>query len=345
MNKNILVTGAAGFIGFHLCKKLLKNNYKVVGIDNISDYYDTNLKEKRLELLSCEDHSKNNNWNFIKSDITDEKQLEKIFKSFEPKVVINLAAQAGVRYSLKNPKAYINSNIVGFNNLLECCRLFKVNNLLYASSSSVYGGNTKIPFSEIDSVNHPISMYAATKRANELMAHTYSHLFGIPSIGMRFFTVYGPWGRPDMAPMIFTKAILNNDPISIFNSGKMSRSFTYIDDVTDVIKKLIEKPAYPDVNFNTSEPNPSTSWCPHRIFNIGNPKNTQLLKFIECLEKELGKKGIKEYKGLQPGDVSDTYSDNTLINNWLGTNYETPLSIGIKKFIKWYLEFYKYKKF
>ena len=216
----------------------------------------------------------------------------------------------------------------------------KIKNLLYASSSSVYGGNTKTPFSEIDSVNHPVSIYAATKRSNELIAHSYSHLFGIPSTGMRFFTVYGPWGRPDMAPMIFTDAIMKNKPISIFNYGKMSRSFTYVDDVINTIEKLINKPAYPDEKFNTYEPNPSTSWCPHRIFNIGNKTKIELTKFIEYLEIELGKKAIKEYKDIQPGDIVETLSDNKIINSWVSEIQETPLSIGIKKFIEWYLNYY-----
>ena len=339
--KNILVTGAAGFIGFHLCRKLLHNGYKVIGIDNINDYYDINLKEKRLEILNDEFKKKHLSWDFIKTDITDDNNLKKIFEGFEPDIVVNLAAQAGVRYSLKNPKAYINSNVVGFFNILECCRSFKIKNLLYASSSSVYGGNTKKPFSEYDSVNHPISIYAATKRANELFAHSYSHLFNIPAIGMRFFTVYGPWGRPDMAPMIFANAILNNKPIEIFNYGKMSRSFTYIDDVIEVIEKLIEKPALPDKNFNTNEPNPSTSWCPHRIFNIGNKKKLELTEFIEHLEKNLGEKAIKIYKDMQPGDVKETLSDCSLINSWVDNVSETPLSKGICEFTKWYVDFYK----
>ena len=340
MSKNILVTGAAGFIGFHLCKKLLENNYLVIGIDNLNHYYDVNLKEKRLETLNNFSNKQNQNWKFIKADLTDEDNLLKIFTNYKPYVVVNLAAQAGVRYSLKNPKAYINSNIVGFSNLLECCKILQVENLLYASSSSVYGGNTKTPFSEKDAVNHPISIYAATKRANELIAHSYSHLFGIPSIGMRFFTVYGPWGRPDMAPMLFTNAILKNKPIELFNYGKMARSFTYIDDVVEVIQKLITKPAYADLNFNTNDPDPSTSWCPHRIFNIGNKNKTKITSFIEALEKELGKKALKIYKEIQPGDVIETLSDNNLINSWLGNSEETSLSEGIKEFVKWHKNFY-----
>ena len=341
MSKNILVTGAAGFIGFHLCKKLLENNFLVIGIDNLNQYYDINLKEKRLENLNYFSNKQNQNWKFIKADLTDEDNLIKIFTNYKPSIVVNLAAQAGVRYSLKNPKAYINSNIVGFSNLIECCKLVQVENFLYASSSSVYGGNTKTPFSEKDSVNHPISIYAATKRANELIAHSYSHLFGIPSIGMRFFTVYGPWGRPDMAPMLFANAILKNKPIEIFNYGKMARSFTYIDDVVEVIQNLILKPACPDLNFDTNEPDPSTSWCPHRIFNIGNKEKTKITSFIDSLEKELGEKAIKIYKEMQPGDVIETLSDNNLINSWLGNSKQTSLSEGIKEFVKWHKNFYR----
>ena len=241
MSKNILVTGAAGFLGFHLCKKLLENKIKVIGIDNINDYYDINLKKKRLEILHKTAKNKNN-WEFIKTDLINKDEMLEIFESYKPEKVVNLAAQAGVRYSLENPNAYINSNIVGFSNILESCKVSKVSHLLYASSSSVYGGNTKIPYSENDAVNHPVSIYAATKRSNELMAHAYSHLHNISATGMRFFTVYGPWGRPDMAPMIFSKAIIQKKPIKIFNKGDMSRSFSYVDDVVDIIIKLIEKP-------------------------------------------------------------------------------------------------------
>ena len=340
MSKTILVTGSAGFIGFHLCKKLLYKGYKIIGIDNINDYYDISLKEKRLEILKTNAGNKRLNWDFIKADICDNSNLLKIFKTFKPEIVVNLAAQAGVRYSLKNPQAYINSNIVGFSNILECCKLFKIKNLLYASSSSVYGGNRKTPFSENDPVNHPVSIYAATKRANELIAHTYSHLYQIPATGMRFFTVYGPWGRPDMAPMIFTDAIINNKPIEIFNYGKMWRSFTYIDDVIQIIEKLIEKPALPDKSFDDYSPNPATSWCPHRIFNIGNNKKINIKDFLLILEKELNKKAITKYKQMHPGDVIETLSDNKLIGSWIGNTNETNLPSGIKSFITWYKKFY-----
>ncbi|RPG57642.1 MAG: NAD-dependent epimerase/dehydratase family protein [Flavobacteriales bacterium TMED235] len=338
--KHILVTGAAGFIGFHVIQNFLKKGYKVVGIDNLNNYYDINLKNKRLEIL-LEDSSLNfNNWSFIKTDLMNKDHLFEIFDRFKPEIVVNLAAQAGVRYSLENPSAYINSNIVGFLNLLECCKSYKVKNLLYASSSSVYGGNSKIPFSEDDPVDHPVSIYAATKRANELIAHTYSHLYNIPAIGLRFFTVYGPWGRPDMAPMIFADAIINQKPIKIFNYGKMSRSFTYIDDVVEIIERLIKKPSIPSRNFNKYAPNPSTSWCPHRVFNIGNQKSVSLMEFIEYLEKELGKEAYKEFEEMQQGDVKDTLADNAKIISWIGDFEETSLSSGIKNFVEWYRSFY-----
>ena len=341
MNKNILVTGAAGFIGFHLCKRLLKNGYKVIGIDNINSYYDIKLKEKRLNILSEICIEDKTNWEFIKSDLTDENYLLEIFKSYVPETVVHLAAQAGVRYSLKNPKAYINSNIVGFSNILECCRIFKVKNFLYASSSSVYGGNTKIPFSENDSVNHPISLYAATKRSNELIAHSYSHLYGIPMTGLRFFTVYGPWGRPDMAPMIFADAILNNQPLNIFNYGNMSRSFTYIDDVINIVLKLMKKPSIPDQLFNSDSPKASTSSCSHRIFNIGNGNSIKLIDFISCLEKELKKEAIKIFHPMQQGDVVNTLSDNKIIDEWIGAYSMTPVSKGVNLFLDWFTQYYK----
>lgn len=339
MNRTILVTGSVGFIGFHLCKKLIKNGIKVIGIDNINNYYDIKLKKKRLEILS-QISSNKKNWKFFKTDLLEKDILLDIFKEYDPETVINLAAQAGVRYSIKNPSAYINSNIVGFQNILDCSKLNGVRNLLYASSSSVYGGNTKTPFSELDSVNHPISIYAATKRANELFAHTYSHLYNIPMTGMRFFTVYGPWGRPDMAPMIFTKAIYSKEPIKVFNFGQMSRSFTYIDDVITSIEKLIKKPANIDENFNKNNPNPSTSWCPHRIFNIGNNESVELEVFISLLEKEIGISAIKEYQEIQPGDVKETKADNTTLKNWIGACPLTPLEVGINRFISWYKDFY-----
>ena len=337
---NILVTGAAGFIGFHACNNFLKRGLKVIGIDNLNNYYDVKLKYKRLEILEKTASNNPENWKFIKVDLLNKELLLKIFEEFNPTVVLNLAAQAGVRYSLENPSTYINSNIVGFSNLLECCKLFNVKNLLYASSSSVYGGNSKIPFNEFDSVDHPVSIYAATKRANELLAHTYSHLYKIPATGLRFFTVYGPWGRPDMAPMIFADSIMNNKPIQIFNYGEMSRSFTYVDDVVEVLQRLIKKPAFPDACFDNYAPNPATSWAPHRIFNIGNQKSIKLMDFISCLEKELGKKAIKEFKDMIYGDIKDTLSDNSNVISWVGSFNETSLLKGVRMFINWYKNFY-----
>ena len=341
MKKNILISGSAGFIGFHLCKKLIENNHNVIGIDNLNDYYDINLKEKRLEILN-QVSLKKNNWKFIKVDLENKHSILNIFKNYQPEVVVNLAAQAGVRYSLENPSAYISSNIVGFLNILEACRLLEVKSLLYASSSSVYGGNTKIPFSENDPVNHPVSIYAATKRSNELMAHTYSHLYNLSCTGLRFFTVYGPWGRPDMAPMIFTKAILSGEPIRIFNNGNMSRSFTYIDDIIEITYKLINKPATPDHKFNRNTPNPSTSWNCHRIFNVGNKNSIKLLDFIKLLEEELGIKSLKRYEDMQLGDVQHTTSDDSSLMEWIGPTNYTSMKESIKKFIKWYKVFYKY---
>ena len=340
MSKYILVTGCAGFIGFHLCKQLIEERYKVIGIDNISDYYDTQLKKKRLEILSQTSLNKNN-WEFFKVDLIDKNSILQIFEKYKPSTVINLAAQAGVRYSLENPEAYINSNIHGFFNILECCKFSKVKSLLYASSSSVYGGNTKIPFSENDSVNHPVSLYAATKRSNELMAHSYSHLYGIPCTGLRFFTVYGPYGRPDMAPMIFADAIINKKTLKIYNYGKMSRSFTYIDDVTNILMRLIEKPATQDSSFDTKNPNSSSSWCPNRILNIGNDNAIGLLDFINMLEKELGLEAIKDFDSLKKGDVVNTQSENTNLNQWIGTYPKTSLSEGMKIFVNWYKNYYK----
>jgi len=342
MYKTILVTGSAGFIGFHLCKKLLENDFKVIGIDNLNKYYDINLKKSRLKILYEKFSKKENDWVFIEADLINKHLLLKIFKDYQPEIVVNLAAQAGVRYSIENPNAYINANIVGFSNLLECCKIIDIKNLLYASSSSVYGGNKKVPFSEIDPVNHPISLYAATKKSNELMAHVYCDLYNFSATGMRFFTAYGPWGRPDMAPMLFTKAILSNKPIKIFNQGNMSRSFTYIDDIIEIIYRLIKKPAESDKEFNKGDPNPSTSWNKHRIFNIGNEESTNLLDFINALELALGKKAIRKFENMQTGDVQHTSSDSQLIKNWVGISPKTSIKDGIKIFTNWYREFYKY---
>ena len=340
MSDYILVTGAAGFIGFHLCKKLLNEGFNVVGIDNLNSYYDVDLKKSRLKLLDSYHKKYFNFWDFIKVDLTNKDALDEIFCKYKPKVIINLAAQAGVRYSIDNPSAYIESNLLGFSNILECCRSFKVDKFLYASSSSVYGGNTKIPYAESDPTNHPVSLYAATKRSNELLAHSYSHLYKIPSIGLRFFTVYGPWGRPDMAPMKFTKLILSKQPLMVFNSGKMSRSFTYIDDAIELVFRLIKKNNLWDVNFDTTKPNPSTSWASHRILNIGSSANIKLLDFIATLEKELGIQALKELKPMQRGDVVNTSADCELINNLVGEINQTSIEKGVKEFVEWYKDYY-----
>ena len=288
MSRKILITGAAGFIGFHLCKKLLLENEEIIGLDNMNSYYDLNLKKGRLKELYKYNNDKNKSLYFIEGDLIDKEIIKRIFREYEPKLIIHLAAQAGVRYSITNPEAYLKSNLEGFLNIIEVCRNKDIENFIYASSSSVYGGNTKIPFNELDSVDHPVSLYAATKRSNELIAHTYSHLYNIPTTGLRFFTVYGPWGRPDMAPMIFTKAIFEKKPIEIFNNGNMMRDFTYIDDVINAIIKLIHKPAIIDEEFDKLNPNPSSSWAPYRIFNIGNQESIPLMNFIEILENEIG---------------------------------------------------------
>jgi len=338
--KLVLVTGAAGFIGSHLSKKLITNKYKVIGFDNLNDYYDLNLKKARLEDIKVFSSKYKNNWEFIFGDLEDKDKIFGIFKKYKPSLVIHLAAQAGVRYSIQNPFSYVNSNLVGFVNVLEASRLMKIENLIFASSSSVYGGNEKIPYSETDEVNHPISLYAATKKSNELIAHSYSHLFNLPCTGLRLFTVYGPWGRPDMAPMIFTKSILERKAINIFNNGEMWRDFTYIDDVINSIMGIVKKPAIKNVSFNKKIPDPSTSWAPYRIFNIGNRSSIKLTKFISILEEELGLKAIKCLKGLEPGDVISTKADTNAIEKWIGYKPKTSLEEGIKLFVNWYRNFY-----
>jgi len=337
---NILITGVAGFIGMAIAKKVLERGDSVIGIDNLNSFYDTKLKKSRLLELDKKGN-KNNKWNFIKGDLKDHDLLNEIFKNYTPNIVIHLGAQAGVRYSIENPKAYINSNLIGFANILECCRKNEIKNFIYASSSSVYGGNTKVPFSEYDQANHQVSLYAATKKSNEILAHSYSHLYNIPSTGLRFFTVYGPWGRPDMAPMIFTKSIFSKQKIKIFNNGEMFRDFTYIDDVVEIIFRLIKRPARKNKDFDKNNPDPATSWAPFRIFNIGNNNPISLMKFIKALEKEIGIEAKKEFLEMQPGDVKSTHSNNQLIREW--TDYEptTKLEDGIKKFISWYCSFYK----
>jgi len=338
MFEKVLVTGAAGFIGSAIVKKLLKEGLKVIGIDNINSYYNPLLKKKRIEQIREID--KDNFWEFHKVDLADKEKIDEIFKVYKPKIVINLAAQAGVRYSLINPMSYIQSNIVGFINILEGCREFNIKHLIYASSSSVYGGNKIYPYNEKQSVDHPISLYAATKKSNEVIAHSYSHLFKIPSTGLRFFTVYGPEGRPDMAPMIFADSMLRGKPINVFNHGKMSRDFTYIDDVVDAIYKCCFKIPYPNDSFYTYNPDPSTSFAPHRIFNIGSNNPISLINFIEKLENALDIKAIKKMKKLQPGDVESTYSDISMIKEWIDYSPNTSFDNGISKFAIWFKNYF-----
>ncbi|MCK6373783.1 MAG: NAD-dependent epimerase [Zoogloea sp.] len=332
----ILVTGAAGFIGSHTSLLLLARGDTVVGLDNLNDYYDVQLKLDRLARLTPHE-----NFRFVKLDVADREGMEKLFAEEKFDKVIHLAAQAGVRYSLVNPHAYIESNISGFMNILEGCRHNKVQHLVYASSSSVYGGNTKMPFAECDSVDHPVSMYAATKKANELMAHTYSHLFGLPTTGLRFFTVYGPWGRPDMALFLFTKAILEGRPIDVFNHGKMKRDFTYVDDIVQGVIKTLDHTAEPDASYNADAPNPSTSNAPFRVFNIGNNNPVELMSFIEAIENAVGKQAEKNFMPLQDGDVPATYANTDALNAWTGFVPATPVPVGIGRFVEWYRSYYK----
>jgi UDP-glucuronate 4-epimerase len=323
MNKPTLITGSAGFIGFHACLKLLKEGKHVVGIDNINDYYDVNLKKSRLEILNS--HS---NFHFEKIDLVENNLIQDLFEKFDFPTVIHLAAQAGVRYSITNPHAYINSNIMGFTNILEACRHSNIKHLVYASSSSVYGSNTKMPFSITDNVDHPVSLYAATKKSNELMAHTYSHLYGIPTTGLRFFTVYGPWGRPDMAYFLFTKAILENKPIQVFNHGQMKRDFTYIDDIVEGVIRV-------------SEQVPFSETVPYKLYNIGNDQPVELGHMIEVLEALLGKKAEKEFLPMQDGDVSATWANIDALKEAVNFAPNTSIEKGLEKFVKWYREFYK----
>ncbi|WP_045518344.1 NAD-dependent epimerase [Neobacillus niacini] len=329
---NILVTGAAGFIGFHLSKRLLAHNYSVIGVDNLNGYYDVRLKKERLKILES-----NEKFQFYKVDLVNQEALNQIFKNHSIPIVINLAAQAGVRYSLTHPQSYVHSNLVGFVNILEACRHYQVEHLLYASSSSVYGANTKIPFSTQDSVDHPVSIYAATKKANELMGHTYSHLFNIPTTGLRFFTVYGPWGRPDMAYYSFTKDIIEGKTIKVYNNGDMSRDFTFIDDIVEGIVKLLDHPPKPDTKRN---PCPSSSHAPYKIYNIGNNSPVRLMDFINILENLIGKKAKLEFAPMQPGDVKETYADITDLQNDAGFTPETSLEIGLGHFVEWYKNFH-----
>lgn len=347
----VLVTGSAGFIGFHLSNRLIEDGFEVVGLDSLNDYYEVSLKYDRLaeagidlrqttynKLLKsrkCERYS------FIHLNLEDKDDLEKLFREHQFDYVVNLAAQAGVRYSITNPSAYIEANIVGFANLLECCRHHNIKHLVYASSSSVYGLNEEIPFKTDHSVDHPISLYAATKKSNELMAHVYSHLYKLPTTGLRFFTVYGPWGRPDMAMFLFTKAIIEDKPIQVFNNGELERDFTYIDDIIDGVIKVINHPAEPDPEWSGKNPRPSSSKAPYKLYNIGNQKPVKLTAFIEAIEKKLQKKADKIMMPMQPGDVYRTYADTSRLTQELGYQPKISVEEGVSNFIDWYLEYFK----
>ncbi|MDR5639837.1 MULTISPECIES: NAD-dependent epimerase [unclassified Thermosynechococcus] len=335
---DILVTGVAGFIGNAVALELLKRGDRVIGLDNLNNYYDVNLKKARLERLSP--FTAGDQFVFRKIDLVDCTGVNQLFRDFTPQRVIHLAAQAGVRYSIENPLAYIDSNIVGFIHILEACRYHQVEHLVYASTSSVYGANKKLPFSVQDNVDHPLSLYAATKKANELMAHTYSHLYDLPTTGLRFFTVYGPWGRPDMALFKFTKAILNNEPLPVFNYGKHRRDFTYIDDIVEGILRVLDRPATPNPSWSGENPDPATSLAPWRVYNIGAHRPVELLRYIELLETYLGKKAQLNLLPLQPGDVPDTYADVLELRADTGYEPTTPVEIGVQRFVHWYREYY-----
>ncbi|MGE1164942.1 NAD-dependent epimerase [Peribacillus simplex] len=333
---NIIVTGAAGFIGFHLTKRLLAQDINVIGLDNINDYYDVSLKNNRLKILE-----ENPDFEFHKMDLLDKEKLNQLFKDRTIDIVINLAAQAGVRYSIDNPDSYVNSNLVGFVNILEVCRQNNVKHLIYASSSSVYGANINIPFSTKDQVDHPVSLYAATKKSNELMAHTYSHLYNIPTTGLRFFTVYGPWGRPDMAYYSFTKNIIEENTIKVFNNGDMRRDFTYIDDIVEGIIRLLDKPPVCNIGWDRANPDSSSSYAPYKIYNIGNNKPVKLMDFINTLEKLIGKKAKIEFLPMQPGDVKETYADIADLHADVGFYPSTRIEEGLTHFVNWYNKYNK----
>ena len=332
----ILVTGAAGFIGYHVARRLLERGDQVLGVDNLSDYYDVRLKEARLAQLESSPR-----FRFIKLEIADRTAVRNLFSAHPTRRVVHLAAQAGVRYSLVNPHAYAESNLVGFLNILEGCRQGQAAHLVFASSSSVYGGNTKMPFSEHDNVDHPLSLYGASKKANELMAHSYAHLYGLPCTGLRFFTVYGPWGRPDMALFLFTKAILEGKPIDVFNYGKMQRDFTYVDDIVEGVVRVLDRPPASDPNWSGQAPDPATSSAPYRVYNIGNHKPVALMRVIELLEQALGKKAEKHLQPLQPGDVPATYADVDDLVKHVAFKPDTPIEVGIRRFVEWYRGYYK----
>ena len=327
----VLVTGAAGFIGAAVAERLLERGERVVGLDNLNSYYDPGLKQARLERLQ-----RQGGFQFHQLDLENGTAIAQLFAAQRPDRVVHLAAQAGVRYSLENPLAYVNSNVVGFLSILEGCRHHGIEHLVYASSSSVYGGNRRLPFSEQDAVNHPVSLYAATKKANELMAHTYSHLYGLAATGLRFFTVYGPWGRPDMAPMLFARAILAGEPIRVFNQGQMERDFTYIDDIVEGVVRCLDKPATAAAGFDPLAPDPATAAVPHRLFNIGNSQPVALLRFITVLEQALGRQAVQQLEPMQPGDVTSTAADTSALESWVDFAPHTPLEEGVERFATWY---------
>ena len=335
--KNVLVTGAAGFIGFHLTRRLLSSGVHVTGIDDLNPYYDVKLKEDRLQILQA-----GPNFSFYKSNIAERERLVDIFDARHFDVVVNLAAQAGVRYSLQNPYAYVDANLVGFVNLLECCRHHKTPHLVFASSSSVYGANTHMPFSVHDNVDHPVSLYAATKKSNELLAHSYSHLYGLGCTGLRFFTVYGPWGRPDMALFLFTKAIYDGQPIQVFNHGKMKRDFTYIDDIVEGVVRVMGRPPQPNPSWDANQPDPGTSYTAYKIYNIGNNQPVELTDFIAAIEAAVGKTARKEMREMQAGDVPATYADIDDLVRDVGFRPDTPLETGIRRFVEWFRDYYNY---
>ncbi len=335
MGMRVLITGSAGFIGFHLSKLVLEKGFEVIGIDNLNDYYDPKLKEDRLDILK-----RSPNFVFHKVDLKDKEDVDRVFEEYRPEYVINLAAQAGVRYSLKNPYAYVDSNLVGFVNILEACRKYPVKHLIYASSSSVYGGNKTVPFSTKHNVDHPVNLYAATKKANELMAHVYSHLYNIPTTGLRFFTVYGPWGRPDMAYFSFTKNIIEGKPIQVFNYGNMERDFTYIDDIVEAVYRLLDFIPKTNPDWDETKDDISSSFAPYKIYNIGNNNPVKIEKFIEILEEKIGKKTIKEYVDMQHGDVLRTYADISDLERDICFRSKTSIEEGLEKFVNWYKEYY-----
>ena len=340
MSRPILVTGVAGFIGAAVAERLLARGERLIGLDNLNSYYDPALKRARLERLQVLAQTLQGEFSFQPLDLADGEAMATLFASERPARVVHLAAQAGVRHSIENPAVYIQSNLVGFGHILEGCRQQAVEHLVYASSSSVYGGNRQMPFSEQHAVNHPVSLYAATKKANELMAHTYSHLYTLPATGLRFFTVYGPWGRPDMAPMLFARAILAGEPIQVFNQGRMQRDFTYIDDIVEGVVRCLDKPATADPRFDPLHPNPATAAVPHRLFNIGNSRPIELLRFIEVLEQALGREAIRDLQPMQPGDVPATAADTSALEAWVGFRPTTAVEVGVERFSAWYRRHY-----